>query len=128
MFLKGSLNWKRRIEETKKEKIKAVKNQNFEKAASFRDKEKEFLEMLEDEKSKWEKELTRNRQVVDAEKVAEVVAMMTGVPVQRIALEEGQRLLKMGEELRGSVIGQDEAIEKVVKSIQRNRAGLKGSE
>jgi ATP-dependent Clp protease ATP-binding subunit ClpC len=81
--------------------------------------------MLEDEKLKWEKELTRNRQVVDADKVAEVVAMMTGVPVQRIALEEGQRLLKMGEELKGSVIGQDEAIGKVVKSIQRNRAGLK---
>ncbi len=115
----------KKIEETKKEKIKAVKNQNFEKAASFRDKEKEFLEGLEDEKLKWEKELTRNRQVVDAEKVAEVVAMMTGVPVQRIALEEGQRLLKMGDELKGSVIGQDEAIEKVVKSIQRNRAGLK---
>ncbi|MBN2814409.1 MAG: ATP-dependent Clp protease ATP-binding subunit [Bacteroidales bacterium] len=115
----------KQIEETKKEKIKAVKNQNFEKAASFRDKEKELLEMLEDEKLKWEKELTRNRQIVDEEKVAEVVAMMTGVPVQRIALEEGQRLLKMGEELKGSVIGQDDAIEKVVKSIQRNRAGLK---
>lgn len=115
----------KRIEETKKEKIRAVKNQNFEKAASFRDKEKELLELLDEEKLKWEKELTRNRQVVDAEKVAEVVAMMTGVPVQRIALEEGQRLLKMGEELKGSVIGQDEAIDKVVKSIQRNRAGLK---
>jgi ATP-dependent Clp protease ATP-binding subunit ClpC len=115
----------KKIEETKKEKIKAVKNQNFEKAASFRDKEKELLETLDDEKLKWEKELTRNRQIVDAEKVAEVVAMMTGVPVQRIALEEGQRLLKMGEELKGSVIGQDEAINKVVKSIQRNRAGLK---
>ncbi len=115
----------KKIEETKKEKIKAVKNQNFEKAASFRDKEKELLEELEDEKLKWEKELTRNRQVVDSDKVAEVVAMMTGVPVQRIALEEGQRLLKMGDELKGSVIGQDEAIEKVVKSIQRNRAGLK---
>ncbi len=115
----------KQIEETKKEKIKAVKNQNFEKAASFRDKEKELLEMLEDEKLKWEKELTRNRQIVDEEKVAEVVAMMTGVPVQRIALEEGQRLLKMGDELKGSVIGQDDAIEKVVKSIQRNRAGLK---
>jgi ATP-dependent Clp protease ATP-binding subunit ClpC len=119
------IDLEKKIEETKKEKIKAVKNQNFEKAASFRDKEKEFLEMLDDEKLKWEKELTRNRQIVDAEKVAEVVAMMTGVPVQRIALEEGQRLLKMGEELKGSVIGQDEAIGKVVKSIQRNRAGLK---
>ncbi len=113
------------IEDIKKDKIKAVKNQNFEKAASFRDKEKEHLEMLEDEKLKWEKELTRNRQEVNAEKVAEVVAMMTGVPVQRIALEEGQRLLRMGDELKNSVVGQDEAIGKVVKSIQRNRAGLK---
>jgi ATP-dependent Clp protease ATP-binding subunit ClpC len=119
------LELEKKIEETKKEKIKSVKNQNFEKAASYRDKEKEFIELLEEEKIRWEKELSRNRQVVDAEKVAEVVAMMTGVPVQRIALEEGQRLLRMGEELRGSVIGQDEAIEKVVKSIQRNRAGLK---
>jgi len=119
------LKLEKEIEETKKEKIKAVKNQNFEKAASFRDKEKEFLDMLDNEKLKWEKELTLNRQRVDSEKVAEVVAMMTGVPVQRIALEEGQRLLKMGDELKGSVIGQDEAITKVVKSIQRNRAGLK---
>ncbi|MBN1158385.1 MAG: ATP-dependent Clp protease ATP-binding subunit [Bacteroidales bacterium] len=119
------LELEKEIEEIKKEKIKAVKNQNFEKAASFRDKEKEHLEMLEDEKLKWEKELTRNRQEVNAEKVAEVVAMMTGVPVQRIALEEGQRLLRMADELKGSVVGQDEAIAKIVKSIQRNRAGLK---
>ena len=113
------------IEETKKEKIKAVKNQNFERAASFRDKEKEFLEKLEEEKQKWEKELVKNRETVDEEQVAEVVAMMTGVPVQRIAQAEGMRLLKMNEELRGRVVGQDEAIAKVVKSIQRNRAGLK---
>ena len=113
------------IEETKKEKIRAVKNQNFERAASFRDKEKELLENLEQEKVKWERELAKNRETVDAEKVAEVVAMMTGVPVQRIAQAEGTRLLKMGEEIRGKVIGQDEAIEKIVKSIQRNRAGLK---
>ncbi len=113
------------IEETKKEKIRAVKNQNFERAASFRDKEKEYLELLEQEKSKWEKELTRNRELVDENKVAEVVAMMTGVPVQRIAQAEGTRLLAMGDELKTSVIGQDEAIAKVVKSIQRNRAGLK---
>jgi ATP-dependent Clp protease ATP-binding subunit ClpC len=113
------------IEETKKEKISAVKNQNFERAASFRDKEKEYLELLEQEKSKWEKELAKNRELVDEDKVAEVVAMMTGVPVQRIAQAEGARLLKMGDELKDSVIGQDEAIGKVVKSIQRNRAGLK---
>ena len=113
------------IEDTKKEKIKAVKNQNFERAASFRDKEKDLFEKLEQEKQKWERELARNRIVVDEEKVAEVVAMMTGVPVQRIAQAEGMRLLKMADELRGSVVGQDDAIAKVVKAIQRNRAGLK---
>lgn len=113
------------IEETKKEKIKAVKNQNFERAASFRDREKEYLDMLEQEKSKWEKELSKNRELVDEDKVAEVVAMMTGVPVQRIAQAEGTRLLAMADEMKGSVVGQDEAIGKVVKSIQRNRAGLK---
>ena len=113
------------IEEIKGEKIKAVKNQNFERAASFRDKEKEFLEGLEQEKVKWERELSKNRETVDAEKVAEVVAMMTGVPVQRIAQAEGTRLLKMGEEMKDNVVGQDEAIGKIVKSIQRNRAGLK---
>ncbi len=113
------------MERTKQEKIQAVKNQNFEKAASFRDKEKELLEMLDSEKRKWEKELALNRETVDEEKVAEVVAMMTGVPVQRIAQAEGTRLLHMADEMRGSVIGQDEAISKVVKSIQRNRAGLK---
>ncbi len=119
------LDLEHKFEETKKEKIKAVKNQNFEKAASFRDKEKEYLDLLDEEKQRWEKELTRNREIVDEEKVAEVVAMMTGVPVQRIAQAEGERLLKMSEELNGKVIGQDEAIQKVVKSIQRNRAGLK---
>lgn len=113
------------LEETKKDKMAAVKNQNFEKAASFRDKEKELLDLIELEKKKWEKELAQNRETVDEEKVAEVVAMMTGIPVQRIAQTEGTRLLKMAEELKGSIIGQDEAINKVVKAIQRNRAGLK---
>ena len=119
------LSLETQLEDTKKEKMMAVKNQNFEKAASFRDREKDLLDMIELEKKKWEKELAVNRETVDAEKVAEVVAMMTGVPVQRIAQTEGTRLLKMADELQGSVIGQDEAIRKVVKSIQRNRAGLK---
>ncbi|MCP4312963.1 MAG: ATP-dependent Clp protease ATP-binding subunit [Bacteroidetes bacterium] len=113
------------IEITRQDKIQAVKNQNFEKAASYRDKEKELLDHLDSEKKRWEKELSQNRETVDEDKVAEVVAMMTGVPVQRIAQAEGARLLKMADELRGSVIGQEEAISKVVKSIQRNRAGLK---
>ncbi|OFY64036.1 MAG: Clp protease ClpC, partial [Bacteroidetes bacterium RBG_13_42_15] len=119
------LSLESQFEETKKEKMMAVKNQNFEKAASFRDREKDLLDLIDLEKKKWEKELAVNRETVDAEKVAEVVAMMTGVPVQRIAQTEGTRLLKMGDELKGLVIGQDEAIQKVVKSIQRNRAGLK---
>jgi ATP-dependent Clp protease ATP-binding subunit ClpC len=119
------LQLEKQLEDTKKEKMGAVKNQNFEKAASFRDREKELLDQIEVEKKKWEKELSINRETVDEEKVAEVVAMMTGVPVQRIAQTEGTRLLKMADELSGSVIGQDEAILKVVKSIQRNRAGLK---
>ncbi|MDP4187090.1 MAG: ATP-dependent Clp protease ATP-binding subunit [Bacteroidota bacterium] len=113
------------IEETKQEKIKAVKNQNFESAANFRDKEKNYLEALETEKQKWEKDLAKNRETVDEEKVAEVVAMMTGVPVQRIAQAEGTRLLKMSDELKKKVIGQDDAVDKIVKAIQRNRAGLK---
>jgi len=119
------VNLEHEIEHTKQDKIQAVKNQNFEKAASYRDKEKELLDKLDSEKKKWEKELSLNRETVDENKVAEVVAMMTGVPVQRIAQAEGARLLKMADELRGSVVGQDEAIGKVVKSIQRNRAGLK---
>ncbi len=113
------------IEEIKKEKIQAVKNQDFEKAASYRDKEKQYQQKLEDEKNQWEKELALHRETVDEEKVAEVVAMMTGVPVQRIAQAEGTRLLNMHKELKNSVIGQDDAIDKIVKSIQRNRVGLK---
>ncbi len=119
------LTLEKQLEETKKEKSSAVKNQNYERAASFRDKERDILDLIEAEKKRWEKELAMNRETVDAEKVAEVVAMMTGVPVQRIAQTEGTRLLQMGEELKGSIVGQDQAISKIVKSIQRNRAGLK---
>jgi ATP-dependent Clp protease ATP-binding subunit ClpC len=114
-----------KIERTKESKIKEVKSQNFELAASLRDKEKSYIEELEAAKNKWEQELQQHKEEVNAEKVAEVVAMMTGVPVQRVAQAEGTRLMKMGDELKGSVIGQDDAIAKIVKSIQRNRAGLK---
>ncbi|MFW6043361.1 MAG: ATP-dependent Clp protease ATP-binding subunit [Marinilabiliaceae bacterium] len=119
------LELEQKIEETKENKIKAVKAQNFELAASFRDKEKNLLDELEDSKKKWEEELQRHRETVDAEKVAEVVAMMTGIPVQRVAQAEGTRLMEMGQKLKGQVIGQEDAISKIVKSIQRNRAGLK---
>lgn len=113
------------IELTKEKKIAAVKAQNFEKAAGFRDKEKGFLVQLEKQKIKWEDQLSQNRETVDAANVEEVVAMMTGVPVQRIAQAEGTRLLKMYDEIMESVVGQNEAIKKIVKAIQRNRAGLK---
>ncbi len=114
-----------KIEKTKEEKIKAVKSQNFELAANHRDKEKSLLQLLDQEKEEWEKELISHRETVTEDKVAEVVAMMSGVPVQRIAQAEGKRLMDMGKQLMGSVIGQNEAIMKIVKSIQRNRAGLK---
>jgi len=112
------------IEEIREKKVDAVKQQKFEEAANYRDSEKRTIEQLENEKKQWEEDLVKHREVVTADNVAEVVAMMTGVPVQRIAQTEGNRLLKMGEELKGSVIGQDEAITKIVKSIQRNRAEL----
>ncbi len=114
-----------KIEKTKEEKIKAVKSQNFELAANHRDKEKSLLQLLDQEKEEWEKELISHRETVTEEKVAEVVAMMSGVPIQRIAQAEGKRLMDMGKQIMGSVVGQDEAIVKIVKSIQRNRAGLK---
>jgi len=122
---KRIINLEKEIEEIKQQKISAVKNQNFESAANYRDKEKKMLVKLDEEKENWEQELIKNRENVTEEEVAEVVAMMTGVPVQRIAEAEGTRLMKMNEELQKNVIGQDEAIEKVVKSIRRNRAGLK---
>ncbi|MDR0748681.1 MAG: ATP-dependent Clp protease ATP-binding subunit [Tannerellaceae bacterium] len=114
-----------KIEDTKTEKIAAVKSQNFELAASFRDRERQYLLQLEAAKSKWEKDLQEHRETVDEEKVAEVVAMMSGVPVQRIATAENVKLLEMGEILKSKVIGQDEAVSKIVKAIQRNRVGLK---
>lgn len=115
----------KQIDATREEKVKAVKGQNFELAASFRDKEGDLLKLLEAEKEKWDKDVSKKREVVDERNIEEVVAMMTGVPVTRIAQAESLRLRKMADELRGKVIGQDEAIEKIVKAIQRNRAGLK---
>jgi ATP-dependent Clp protease ATP-binding subunit ClpC len=122
---KRIIELEKQIEIVRNEKVNAVKNQNFESAANFRDNEKKLIDALDKEKEEWEKELIKNRETVGEEQVAEVVAMMTGVPVKRIAQAEGLRLMGMGEELKKSVIGQEEAIEKIVKSIQRNRAGLK---
>jgi ATP-dependent Clp protease ATP-binding subunit ClpC len=114
-----------KIEEVKAEKIQVVKSQKYEEAARLRDKEKQLMEQLDAAKKAWEEETRNNRQTVTEDNVAEVVAMMTGVPTQRIAQNESSRLVKMYDEIQGKVIGQDEAIKKVVKAIQRNRAGLK---
>lgn len=122
---KKIIDLEKEIENIKAAKFSAVKSQDFEKAASLRDRERQLLKDIENEKELWEKDLIKHRETVNAEKVAEVVAMMTGVPVQRIAEEESSRLLKMHDEIEGSVIGQNEAIKKIVKAIQRNRAGLK---
>jgi ATP-dependent Clp protease ATP-binding subunit ClpC len=113
------------IEGTKQNKLQAVKSQNFELAAGYRDQERQLLLKLEASKAKWEDELQENRQTVDEDKVAEVVAMISGVPVQRIAKAENQKLMEMEEILKSKVIGQDEAVGKIVKAIQRNRIGLK---
>lgn len=113
------------LETTTAGKLEAAHAQDFEKAAALRDEEARLKSRLAQEKAEWEKNLEQERQTVDEEKVAEVVAMMTGVPTQRIAQAEGSRLIEMGDSLKGAVIGQDEAIKKVVKAIQRNRIGLK---
>ena len=113
------------IEETRKKKMQAINSQKFEEAADLRDTERKLQDSLEREKKKWEEEAQINRETVSEENVAEVVAMMTGIPVQRIAKNESDRLMNMEGELEHSVIGQNEAIKKVVRSIRRNRAGLK---
>ena len=118
-------NLEKSIEETGQSKLQAAQAQNFESAAAFRDKEQQLRRELDEAKKNWEQQLSANRVTVDEEKVAEVVAMMTGVPVQRIAEAEGKRLKEMTPTLKGSIIGQDTAIEKIVKAIQRNRIGLK---
>jgi ATP-dependent Clp protease ATP-binding subunit ClpC len=119
------LDIEQKIEDVKAEKIQVVKSQRYEEAARLRDKEKQLNEQLETAKKAWEEETRNNRQTVSEDNVAEVVAMMTGVPMQRIAQNESSKLVKMNEEIQGKVIGQDEAIKKIVKAIQRNRAGLK---
>jgi ATP-dependent Clp protease ATP-binding subunit ClpC len=106
-------------------KQKAVDHQDYERAAELKNAEKNLRQDLEKAQQEWEKDLDNNRQTVDEEKIAEVVAMMTNVPVQRIAKNESERLIEMPEVLKGKIIGQDEAVEKVVKAIRRNRAGLK---
>lgn len=114
-----------KIEEIKDKKNDVIKSQQYEKAAELRDTEKKLQDELEEEKLKWEEDTKNHKVTVTVENVADVVAMMTGIPVQRIAEKESGKLAKMESEIRGKIIGQDEAVSKVVKAIQRNRAGLK---
>ena len=115
----------RLIENARLQKTEAVKAQNFELAAGYRDREKELTTQLEQMKADWEAQLKEQRQTVDEEEIASVVSMMSGVPVQRMAQAEGLKLAGMKEGLQQKVIAQDVAIEKLVKAIVRSRVGLK---
>ena len=114
-----------KLENVREAKKLSIAEQRFEDAGQQRSEELIILEQLEKEKNEWENKTKIQREVVTKENVAEVVAMMTGVPVQRIAQNESDRLLQMDDELKGSVVGQDDAIKKIAKAIRRNRAGLK---
>ena len=115
----------KKIEELKELKNQAVKDQQYEKAADLRDDESKLQRQLEYAKNSWEEESKTKRYPVNEDDIAEVVSMMTGIPVKRVAQSESNRLLHMNEDMQKMVIGQDEAIVKVTKAIQRNRVGLK---
>ena len=119
------LKLEEQIENIKKEKNQVVKSQKYEEAAQLRDKEKRLIDQLDRAKQAWEEDTKKRRYTVNEESVAEVVAMMTGIPVTSVSNDEGKKLVNMGNELQGKVIGQQSAIEKLVKAIQRTRVGLK---
>ncbi len=113
------------IEIVKKEKNQVVKSQKYEEAAQLRDREKKLIDQLEQSKAAWEEDSKKQKFTVTEENVAEVIAQMTGIPVNRVAAKEGEKLLQMEEQLSNQVIGQPDAIKKLVKAIQRTRVGLK---
>ena len=115
----------KKIEDIKLEKNKVVKSQRFEEAASLRDTEKRLQEELEKAKNDWEEESKHKRFPIEEEDIAEVISMMTGIPVKRMVQAETEKLRRMGDDLKNAVVGQEEGISKVVKAIQRNRVGLK---
>lgn len=115
----------KKIEDVKNEKNKVVKSQKFEEAASLRDTEKRLQEDLEKAKSQWEEESKHKRYPIGEQDIAEVISMMTGIPVTKMVQAETEKLRRMAEDMKAMVIGQDDAITKVVKAIQRNRVGLK---
>jgi len=119
------LDLEKQIEEIKLEKNRVVKSQRFEEAAALRDTEKRLGEELDKAKGDWEEESKHKRYPIDEENIAEVVSMMTGIPVKRMVQAESEKLRKMADDMASMVVGQQEAIGKVVKAIQRNRVGLK---
>ncbi len=122
---KEILDIEKEIEEVKALKAKVIKSQKYEEAAAHRDRERQLTEKLEDAKRIWDEKTKTEREIVTREHVEEVIGMMTGIPVNRIATKESDKLSKMEEQLEGTVIGQKDAIKKVSKAIKRNRAGLK---
>nr|WP_321246873.1 ATP-dependent Clp protease ATP-binding subunit [uncultured Psychroserpens sp.] len=122
---KQILELEQKLEEVKETKNTVVKKQKYEEAAKLRDDEKRLEKELAIAQEKWEEETKQNREIVTEDNVADVVSMMTGIPVNRIAQTESNKLVQLPELIKGKVIGQDEAVAKVVKAIQRNRAGLK---
>lgn len=119
------IDLEQQLEEVREAKAKAVKGQKYEEAARLRDDEKNVENNLKEEQDKWQQEANENREIVDEENVAEVVSMMSGIPVHRVAEGEMKKLAHMADSMKKKLIGQDAAVEKVVKAIQRNRAGLK---
>src|SRR6188508_2583955 len=119
------LDLEKKIEDIKVEKNRVVKSQKFEEAAALRDTEKRLGEELEKAKTQWEEESKHKRYPIGEEEIAEVISMMTGIPVKRMVQAETDKLRKMADDMRGMVVGQTEAISKLVKAIERNRVGLK---
>ncbi len=122
---KDVMELEKKLDDIREQKIQVVKKQRYEEAARLRDDEKRVENQLQEAQTAWEEEVKKNRETVSDENVAEVVAMMTGIPVQRVAQHESKRLSGMARDIKGKIIGQDEAVAKIVKAIQRNRAGLK---
>ena len=114
-----------KLKNTTTDKKESIKKQKFEEAAELRDKEKKLSAQLEHSQNIWEKELKQNRETVDEENVADVISIMTGIPVNRVASKERKKLSLMSDEIKKKIIGQNDAVEKVVKAIRRNRVGLK---
>ena len=115
----------KKIGEIKEKKNEVIRSQKYEDAAKLRDVERQLNESLEKARKEWEDESSKNRQTVTEDNVAEVVSMMTGIPLQKVGEKENTRLAKMGSEISGKVVGQDEAVKKVVRAIQRGRVGMK---